>query len=332
MKHHPKDAYAPIDDQTSQTDDQRIKDITVLPPPEHLIRFFPIHHTPVEKLITQTRRSIHKILRGEDDRLLVVMGPCSIHDPAAAVDYARQLKVQREKYKDTLEIVMRVYFEKPDIVFHLAAFFANQNSIDHPESDLMTNGMGTLRLKSRASVAVPARGPAAWQAETDPSLFAEGLYAALCEGGMCDGFPVIAPKFRFAPAGASGTMISELLPHTGKSVRLGITGVPGVGKSTFIERFGLNLIESLAVQDLQELRLPILTTSSHQGPYLHEWVAQRQLPARCAWVLGHEGQGVQQPLIERAGLSVRIAQPGGEESLNVAAAAAICLYASATSH
>ncbi|HEX5739114.1 MAG TPA: 3-deoxy-7-phosphoheptulonate synthase [Hydrogenophaga sp.] len=100
-------------DKTSQTDDERIKDITVLPPPEHLIRFFPIGGTPVEALIGRTRRSIHDILHGRDDRLLVVIGPCSIHDPDAALDYARRLKPLRDKYADTLEIVMRVYFEKP---------------------------------------------------------------------------------------------------------------------------------------------------------------------------------------------------------------------------
>ena len=98
---------------TSQTDDERIKDITVLPPPEHLIRFFPISGTPVESLITQTRHSIHNIMAGTDDRLLVVIGPCSIHDPMAALEYARKLVEQRHKYADTLEIVMRVYFEKP---------------------------------------------------------------------------------------------------------------------------------------------------------------------------------------------------------------------------
>jgi 3-deoxy-7-phosphoheptulonate synthase len=100
-------------DRTSQTDDQRIKDITVLPPPEHLIRFFPIRGTAVEELIAETRRAIHNIIAGRDDRLLVVIGPCSIHDPGAALDYARKLKEARTKYKDTLEIVMRVYFEKP---------------------------------------------------------------------------------------------------------------------------------------------------------------------------------------------------------------------------
>jgi 3-deoxy-7-phosphoheptulonate synthase len=104
--------YARVE-KTSQTDDERIQDITVLPPPEHLIRFFPIRGTAVETLITGTRRNIHEIISGRDDRLLVVMGPCSIHDPAAAVEYARRLKVQRDKYAGSLEIVMRVYFEKP---------------------------------------------------------------------------------------------------------------------------------------------------------------------------------------------------------------------------
>jgi 3-deoxy-7-phosphoheptulonate synthase len=104
--------YATVE-KTSQTDDERIKDITVLPPPEHLIRFFPIRGTAVETLISKTRKSIHNIIQGKDDRLLVVVGPCSIHDPMAALDYARKLVEQRKKYEGTLEIVMRVYFEKP---------------------------------------------------------------------------------------------------------------------------------------------------------------------------------------------------------------------------
>ena len=99
---------------TGQTDDERIQETTVLPPPEHLIRFFPIQNTPVESLVSETRRSISNIMHGRgDDRLLVVVGPCSIHDPAAALDYARRLADVREQYKDTLEVVMRVYFEKP---------------------------------------------------------------------------------------------------------------------------------------------------------------------------------------------------------------------------
>jgi len=105
-------SHNPVD-RTSNTDDERIKDITVLPPPEHLIRFFPISGTPVETLISDTRRRIQQIMAGKDDRLLVVIGPCSIHDPAAAVEYAHRLMEQRSRYADTLEIVMRVYFEKP---------------------------------------------------------------------------------------------------------------------------------------------------------------------------------------------------------------------------
>jgi len=105
--------YASPTDRAGQTDDERIKDITVLPPPEHLMRFFPIAGTAVETLISQTRRKIHNIMAGKDDRLLVVIGPCSIHDPSAALDYARRLKPLRDKYQGTLEIVMRVYFEKP---------------------------------------------------------------------------------------------------------------------------------------------------------------------------------------------------------------------------
>jgi len=102
-----------LSEKTSQTDDQRIKDVTPLPPPEHLIRFFPIAGTPVESLVGSTREAIRRILNGQDDRLLVVMGPCSIHDTAAALDYAKKLKAERTRHADTLEIVMRVYFEKP---------------------------------------------------------------------------------------------------------------------------------------------------------------------------------------------------------------------------
>ena len=100
-------------ERTSQTDDQRIKEVIPLPPPEHLIRFFPIAGTPVEQLVKSTRETVRHILHGQDDRLLVIIGPCSIHDPAAAVEYARRLKAVREQFQDTLEIVMRVYFEKP---------------------------------------------------------------------------------------------------------------------------------------------------------------------------------------------------------------------------
>ncbi len=89
--------------------------------------------------------------------------------------------------------------------------------------------------------------------------------------------------------------------------------------------FGLHLVEGADLAALDALAVPIVVTSSHRG----ELVQHQRLPAPCAWALGHEGQGVSDELARRASLSVRIGQPGGEESLNVAAAAAICLHASA---
>ena len=100
-------------DRTSLTDDERIGNVVPLPPPEHLIRFFPIQGTPAEALIARTRDGLQKIMSGNSDRLLVVIGPCSIHDPAAAVEYAARLAEVRKRLADDLEIVMRIYFEKP---------------------------------------------------------------------------------------------------------------------------------------------------------------------------------------------------------------------------
>jgi len=100
-------------EKTSLTDDERIENIVPLPPPEHLIRFFPIQGTPVETMIADTRRRVHEILHGDSDRLLVVVGPCSIHDPAAAIAYAERLAAERQRFAGELEILMRVYFEKP---------------------------------------------------------------------------------------------------------------------------------------------------------------------------------------------------------------------------
>ncbi len=109
----PSDNHLVPADKTSLTDDERIENIVPLPPPENLIRFFPIQGTPVEALITETRRKLRQILHGKSDRLLVVIGPCSIHDPAAAVAYAEKLAAERKKHEAELEVLMRVYFEKP---------------------------------------------------------------------------------------------------------------------------------------------------------------------------------------------------------------------------
>jgi TrmH family RNA methyltransferase len=88
--------------------------------------------------------------------------------------------------------------------------------------------------------------------------------------------------------------------------------------------FGLQLTEGLMADELNALEIPLLVTSSHDGAFLQDM----RLPHPCAWVMGHEGQGVDAQLAGRAALRIRIGQPGGEESLNVAAAAAICLHAS----
>ena len=110
----PLDSYSPLPaDKTSLTDDERIEDVVPLPPPEHLIRFFPIQGTAVEVLITETRRQVRQILQGRSDRLLVVMGPCSIHDPAGGIAYAERLAAERKRHAGELEVLMRVYFEKP---------------------------------------------------------------------------------------------------------------------------------------------------------------------------------------------------------------------------
>lgn len=100
---------------------------------------------------------------------------------------------------------------------------------------------------------------------------------------------------------------------------------PKVLRAGMGAHFSLQLVEGVDSASLAALSIPIVVTSSHHGSFLH----QQALPMPCAWAMGHEGQGVSDELMDRASLKVRIDQPGGEESLNVAAAAAICLYASA---
>jgi 3-deoxy-7-phosphoheptulonate synthase len=95
-----------------QVDDVRIREIKELTPPAHLLREFPSTERS-ERLTFETRQAIHRILHGSDDRLLVIIGPCSIHDPKAGLEYARRLLALRAELERDLVIVMRVYFEKP---------------------------------------------------------------------------------------------------------------------------------------------------------------------------------------------------------------------------
>jgi 3-deoxy-7-phosphoheptulonate synthase len=95
-----------------RTDDLRIKEIKELLTPAAVMQEFPLSE-PAALLTYQTRQAIHHILKEQGDRLLVIIGPCSIHDPKAALDYARKLKVEKDRLTEDLLIVMRVYFEKP---------------------------------------------------------------------------------------------------------------------------------------------------------------------------------------------------------------------------
>lgn len=95
-----------------QTDDVNIEKIKELLPPVALLERFPLSSV-ASKTVFNARQATHHILNGRDDRLLVIIGPCSIHDPKAALEYAKRLVTLREELKGDLEIVMRVYFEKP---------------------------------------------------------------------------------------------------------------------------------------------------------------------------------------------------------------------------
>ena len=99
---------------------------------------------------------------------------------------------------------------------------------------------------------------------------------------------------------------------------------PKVLRAGMGAHFALRLVEGVEPEALAALTVPIVVTSSHHGSMLN----QQSIPMPCAWAMGHEGQGVSDELMARASLKVRIDQPGGEESLNVAAAAEICFYAS----
>lgn len=95
-----------------KTDDLRIMEVKEVHSPATLFKDYPLTESAA-KTVFKARQETHKILHGEDDRLLVVVGPCSIHDTEAALEYAQRLEKMREELGDSLHIVMRVYFEKP---------------------------------------------------------------------------------------------------------------------------------------------------------------------------------------------------------------------------
>ena len=146
--------------------------------------------------------------------------------------------------------------------------------------------------------------------------------------GLKPGMPTVVLD-RLQDAGNVGSILRSAAAMGFEQV-LAVKGTaalwsPKVLRAGMGAHFGLRLVEGLAAEALSALQLPLLVTSSHEG----EWLHQTALPWPCAWVMGHEGQGVGAAVAALATRSVRIIQPGGEESLNVAAAAAVCLHASA---
>ena len=139
----------------STTDDLRIREIKELSSPEEVMREIPRTLTAT-RIVMAARNAIHAILYGTDDRLLVVVGPCSVHDPAAALDYAARLAALRERLADRIEIVMRVYFEKPRTTVGWKGL------INDPELDGSFNINKGLRLARNVLAAVNNLGvPAA---------------------------------------------------------------------------------------------------------------------------------------------------------------------------
>ena len=189
------------------------------------------------------------------------------------------------------------------------------------------------------------QAPAQWSAAAGKTLvIADALWPefSALESPAAMGFVMALPRAPALQADAASVVLDRVQDagNVGSILRsaaafgfgqvLALKGTaalwsPKVLRAGMGAHFGLQLIEGLVIEDLQALAVPLVVTSSHEGAFLH----QQKLPSPCAWVMGHEGQGVSAGLSAMAGLSVRIAQPGGEESLNVGAAAAICLYASA---
>src|SRR6188472_3858256 len=97
------------------TDDLRIRDVRPMIPPAILLEEIPISER-VSNIVADTRVTVGKILKGNDRRIAVIVGPCSIHDTSAALDYASRLKILADRYADHLVILMRAYFEKPRTV------------------------------------------------------------------------------------------------------------------------------------------------------------------------------------------------------------------------
>ncbi len=156
-----------------------------------------------------------------------------------------------------------------------------------------------------------------------------GFVLALPESPAIDPHAATVVLDRLQDAGNVGSILRSAAAFGVQQV-LALKGTaalwsPKVLRAGMGAHFSLRLVEGLDESALQVLQVPLVATSSHAGDEL----PNSHIPSPCAWVLGHEGQGVSADLLHRCALQFRIPQPGGEESLNVAAAAAVCFYESA---
>lgn len=136
------------------TDDLRIRALQPLISPADLIEALPCD-TAMSETVAAARAACHAILHGDDDRLIVVVGPCSIHDPVAALEYAGRLRALRDTHGDALELVMRVYFEKPRTTIGWKGLI---NDPDLDGSFRIDTGLRTARnlLREIAAMGLPA--------------------------------------------------------------------------------------------------------------------------------------------------------------------------------
>ena len=162
--------------------------------------------------------------------------------------------------------------------------------------------------------------------ETPPNLLLIAPWVA--SAGIQPGVATVVLD-RVQDAGNVGTLMRSAAAFGfGQVVALRGTAAlwsPKVLRAGMGAHFALHLVEALEPTDLSALQLPLLGTSSYGQTPLHK----TPLPWPCAWVFGHEGQGVSKKLLQNCHMTLTIPQPGGEESLNVGAAAAVCLYESA---
>ena len=202
-----------------------------------------------------------------------------------------------------------------------------------PEQAVLTEAAwqdGALRALASGVAKVTLVPPAIFAGISGlESPAAIGFLMAMPVAGAIDAGAATVVLDRLQDAGNVGSILRSAAAFGVRQV-LAIKGTaalwsPKVLRAGMGAHFGLRLIESLEEADLALLAVPLVATSSHGGAELPD----ADLPKPCAWVLGHEGQGVSPSLLARCALQVRIPQPGGEESLNVAAAAAVCLYESA---